>query len=274
MPILYEELAQDLASVPLDVFGVYRTELTPGGLYDGHVMQPTTKCAIILSLNGQADFVFNESERYRLDPGKVLLGGLGKQLKIEVGDEGFEYGLVHYLPTGGSEDAIRRLAEVSMLQVTPDPEIVQLHSQLLQAASSPDSMSLLEKKALFYRLLNKLLLSERLNRNPESYTVIDEAIQYIQMHYMEPLTLQRLAERYRMKPKYFSYLFRKYVGLAPIDYLIQYRMNRANELLLQGRFPVASVARSVGYSDPYYFSRLFKKHKGLPPGQAGHGPQQ
>ncbi|MFD0672880.1 helix-turn-helix transcriptional regulator [Cohnella sp. GCM10027633] len=72
-----------------------------------------------------------------------------------------------------------------------------------------------------------------------------------------------------MKPKYFSYLFRKYVGIGPIDYLIQYRMNRARELLATGQFSVAEVARSVGYLDAYYFSRLFKKHAGLPPGAVG-----
>ncbi|THF81702.1 helix-turn-helix transcriptional regulator [Cohnella fermenti] len=269
MAIVQEELAQHFAQVPLDVFGVYRTFLNPDWVYDGHVMQPTAKCAVILSLSGSADFVFDGEDRYRLEPGVVLLGGFNKRLSIEVGPEGFEYGLVHFLPSGGEEAAVRRLCEVSELHVPPDPEIAELHKQLLHASSSPDSMSLLEKKSLFYRLLNQLLLADRVSRNKTSYTVVDESIQYIQKHYMEPITLEKLAGRCRMKPKYFSYLFRKYVGLAPIDYLIQYRMNRASELLLQGGFPVASVARSVGYSDPYYFSRLFKKHKGMSPGKAG-----
>lgn len=269
MALPYEELATEFARVPLDVFGVYRTELTAGTVYAGHVHRPTTMCGVVMGLRGEADFIFNGKERYRLEPGAVLLGGLDMRLEIEVGGEGFEYGLVHYLPAAGASGDLRRLTDVTMLRVGSDPELVRLLEQLLAASSSPGSMSLLEKKALFYRLLNTLLLSERLVRNKESYEMIDDAIGFIRTHYMEPLTLDMLAGRYHMKAKYFSYLFQKYTGMGPIDYLIRYRMNRANELLVTGRFPVSAVARSVGYADAYYFSRLFKKHKGLPPGKVG-----
>nr|WP_285874008.1 helix-turn-helix transcriptional regulator [Halalkalibacter oceani] len=68
-----------------------------------------------------------------------------------------------------------------------------------------------------------------------------------------------------MKPKYFSYLFQKFAGAGPIDYLIQYRMNKAYELLMTGQFTIKNVAQSVGYADAYYFSRLFKKYKGVSP---------
>ncbi|MBP1994866.1 helix-turn-helix transcriptional regulator [Paenibacillus eucommiae] len=267
MAFPYEELAQQFAVVPIDVYGVYRKTLEANLIYGGHVKQPTTKCAILIGLSGQADFLFNETDRYRLEPGKVLVGGVHKQLEIHVSSSGFEYGLVHFLPVYAEKDAEQRLTEVSMLHAALDPEVLRLLERLLHASSSPDSMGMLEKKALFYRLLNKLLLSERLGQNKESYLLMDEAISYIQTHHMETLTLDILAERYKMKAKYFSYLFHKYVGMAPIDYLIQYRMNRAEELLVTGQFPVSVVAKSVGYPDAYYFSRLYKKHKGLSPGK-------
>lgn len=270
MAYFYEELAQAFVKMPFEVHGVYRTELEPGVVYDGHVDRPTTKCAVIVSLRGQADFIYNETERYRLEPGKILIGGMNKRLEIDTSGEGFEYELIHYVPLDahGAED-MRRLTEVHLLHASLDPELQQLLDQLLQAASSPDSMMLLEKKALFYRLLNKLLQSERTQQNRDSHTLIDQAIQYIQAHYAEPITLDRLAGSFGLKPKYFSSLFHRYAGIGPIDYLIQYRINRAHELLMTGQFTVAAVARSVGYADAYYFSRLFKKHKGLPPGQVG-----
>lgn len=267
---LIEELAQAIVTIPLEVHGVYRTELESGVVYDGHVDRPTTKCAVIISLRGQADFIYDEHERHRLEPGKVLIGGVHKRLEIHPGMEGFEYALVHYLPYGSADmEATKPLTEVGLLHAAPDPELMQLFDQLLQSASSPDRLMELEKKTLFYRLLHKLLQSERHQQNSESYTLIDQAIQYIQSHYSEPLTLDRLADIFGLKPKYFSSLFHRYVGLGPIDYLIQYRINRAHDLLMTGQFTVAVVARSVGYGDAYYFSRLFKKHKGLPPGQVG-----
>ncbi len=269
----YEELANAFVSVPVQVYGVYRTELKADSVYGGHVDQPTTKCAVVMALRGRADFVFDEEDGYRLEPGIVLLGGLHKQLKIQTGGEGFEYCLVHYVPNFVNTVDARRLIDVSMLHIAQDSELLQLQEQLLQSASSPGGMGLLEKKSLFYSLLNKLLQSERHQQNKDSYPVIDETIQFIQKHYAKPLTLYILAERYQLKPKYFSYLFQKYVGIGPIDYLIQYRMHRAHELLITGQFQVATVAKSVGYADPYYFSRLFKKHIGVPPSKISLYPK-
>lgn len=268
MTAFYEALAQAFARASLDVHGVYRTTLEPDLVYDGHVDKPTDKCALIVSLRGRADFTF-DGEKHRLEPGKALLGGLRKRLLIHSGPEGFEYGLVHYLPADPDPGHAQLLTEVSLLHAAPDPELQLLLQGLIEAASSPDSMMLLEKKTLFYRLLNKVLQAERHERNRSSYPMIDDAIRYIHAHYSDPVTLDLLASRYGLKPKYFSSLFRDYVGVGPIDYVIRYRINRAHELLMTGQFTVAAVARSVGYPDAYYFSRLFKKHKGMPPAQAG-----
>lgn len=267
MAYSYEELAQLFADMHMNVYGAYRSELEGNQIYNGHVDRPTTKCAVIVSFRGQAEFRFDETERYRLEPGKVLLGGQRKRLEIRTGPGGFEYGLVHYLPAGDVQVGPWRPTDVTLLHAAPDPELHQLLEQLVEAASSPDSMGLLAKKSLFYRLLSKVLQAERLERNKDSYSLIDETILYMQTHYAQPLTLGHLAERCRMKAKYFSYLFHKYTGIGPIDYLIQYRINRARELLITGRFSVSAVAGSVGYADAYYFSRLFKKHIGVSPRQ-------
>ncbi|AZN38999.1 AraC family transcriptional regulator [Paenibacillus albus] len=269
MAYSYEQLAQDFARIPVEIHGVFRTELEASQIYDGHNTRPTTKCALILGLRGQAEFRFEKSESFKLEQGLVLLGGLGKRLDITTGPEGFEYILVHYLPYGVQMEEARSLTEVALLHAEPDPEQLQLMDRITQAASTLDSLGPLEKKTLFYQLLNKVLQSERHFQNKDSYTAIDESLLFIHTHFAQPLTLSLLAERCDMKAKYFSYLFRKYVGLGPIDYLIRYRMNRANELLSTGQFSVADVARSVGYLDAYYFSRLFKKHIGISPGAVG-----
>ncbi|SFT26852.1 helix-turn-helix transcriptional regulator [Paenibacillus sp. BC26] len=272
MAYSYEELARKFVQTPVDLFGVYRTQLEANQVYSGHVDKPTSKCAIIFSLSGAAEFIFDDEERYRLEPGRALIGGAGRRLEIRVGDDGFQYNIVHYLPSMAepAPGGLKRTHEITLLEVMVDPELLRLQEQLLQAASAPDSMGMLEKKSLFYQYVAKLLQSERNRQNKESYSVIDDALSHIHDHFMDPLTLAELAERYQMKPKYFSYLFRKYTGTGPIDYLIHYRMNKAHEWLLTEQVSVSAVARSVGYADPYYFSRLFKKYKGVAPSMVGH----
>ncbi|GGI44709.1 hypothetical protein GCM10008018_08450 [Paenibacillus marchantiophytorum] len=58
-----------------------------------------------------------------------------------------------------------------------------------------------------------------------------------------------------MNSKRFSYYFYKYTGFRPINFFIQYRMERASELLKIGDFPISYIAVSVGYANPLYFSR-------------------
>ncbi len=202
-------------------------------------------------------------------PGKVLLGGLHVQLEIAVGDEPFQYFLVHYLPTELESAEAKLISKISYLTCPIDGMTLQLQEQCAEVAASPGVMGKLEKKAIFFRLICHVLQSERVLQNRESATKMDDAIQFIKQHYMEPLTLTQLGLRYGMKAKYFSYLFAKYVGISPIDYVIMQRMDKAYEWLLTGRVSVAEAAKHVGYADSYYFSRLFKKHKGLPPSKVG-----
>ncbi|MFD2330599.1 helix-turn-helix domain-containing protein [Cohnella sp. GCM10020058] len=264
-----EQLAEAFEGANLSVHGVYRTTLAADSAYTGHVERPTSKCAVIIGLSGQADFIFDGEERHTIEPGVALIGGLNKRLEIRTGGEAFEYGLVHYLPEPPIGESAQVLSAVTALRVGADPEHRLLLEQLLRAAALPDDMARLEKKALFYQLVNRLLFAARAVKHGPASEMVGETLELIHAHYAEPITLRRLAERHGLGPKYFSAQFRRYMGMGPIDYLIRYRMNRAQELLATGTYTVLAVAKSVGYPDAYYFSRLYKKHKGQSPGEVG-----
>jgi len=266
----YEQLAPYFTHTSIELFGVHHSVLENNKIYNGHVNKPTVYCALIIALEGEAEFVFDQHERHLLLPGKVLLGGAGRQLEISTRENGLRYVLIHYYPireTSGQYD--RHPKDVSVLNVSLKPELFTLIDKLLEVAAVPDVMGLLVKKSVFYQVITYVLQSQRQEQNKNIYPVIEDAIAYIHTRFMDSLTLTCLAERYKLTPKYFSHLFHKYTGTGPIEYLIQYRMNKAHEWLQTKQFSVAVVARSVGYSDPYYFSRLFKKYKGIAPSYIG-----
>ena len=65
-----------------------------------------------------------------------------------------------------------------------------------------------------------------------------------------------------------SHLYRVFmsnVGQSPIDYLTNYRIGEACNLLRDSKLSIAEIAVSVGFFDQFYFSRVFKKTKGVPP---------
>ena len=59
--------------------------------------------------------------------------------------------------------------------------------------------------------------------------------------------------------------FAHFVGLPPMQYLTQWRMQVAARLLADGSAKVSAVGRDVGYDSEAAFSRAFKKATGVPP---------
>jgi AraC-like DNA-binding protein len=86
------------------------------------------------------------------------------------------------------------------------------------------------------------------------------------MHYQPgyPWTLNELADLSGMSRARFAVNFRETVGITPLDYLTDWRMSVAQNLLKQGR-PIKSVAAAVGYQSQAALARVFAKRIGLAP---------
>lgn len=97
---------------------------------------------------------------------------------------------------------------------------------------------------------------------PEPYR---RARQYIETHFLEPLTLAQVAAYAHRSPRHLCEGFRKQYGTPPIAYAIQLRLDHAAERLRETDEPVGEVARLCGFRDSTYFCRMFRRHKGQPP---------
>ena len=64
----------------------------------------------------------------------------------------------------------------------------------------------------------------------------------------------------------FAARFKEKVGIAPLDYLTQWRMYRAAILLRKGELSVFAIAERVGYGDESAFAKAFKRFSGRSPG--------
>ena len=79
------------------------------------------------------------------------------------------------------------------------------------------------------------------------------------------VTLEDLARRSGYSAQHLNRVFQRTLGVTPLQYLARTRMERAAELLREGRLTVAAVGERVGFSDPYYFSRQFSLHFRISP---------
>jgi two-component system response regulator YesN len=79
------------------------------------------------------------------------------------------------------------------------------------------------------------------------------------------LTVETVCSQLGVSTSYFSTMFKKVTGKTFVNYLTEYRMEAAVELLLTGNAKTYVIAEQTGYSDPNYFSYVFKKQFGMSP---------
>jgi len=90
---------------------------------------------------------------------------------------------------------------------------------------------------------------------------------YIQQHLSEKLPVERLAEVACVSPGHFHQLFRQATGKTPGQYLLQARLERARELLIQTHLPLELVTCQVGFSSQSALTHAFKRIYQQTPGQ-------
>lgn len=113
----------------------------------------------------------------------------------------------------------------------------------------------------FYNYLDNIPTKQNLTE------CIKNAQKYIILHYNEPLTLSELAKQAYLNEEYFSRLFKKETGKTFTEYLLEVRMQRAQNLLKNSELNISEIAELVGIPNPSYFSSQFKKYFGVTPKQ-------
>ena len=91
------------------------------------------------------------------------------------------------------------------------------------------------------------------------------AIDHVEAHLAEPVTLAELAAAAGLTRMHFAAQFRAATGLRPHEYLLRRRVERAQELLAGTGRSVLEVALSVGFQTQAHFTAIFKRFAGEPP---------
>ena len=96
---------------------------------------------------------------------------------------------------------------------------------------------------------------------------IRQAMNYIEMHIMEPISLQEIAGHVHLNGSYFSALFKEQCQINFSEYVARRKLQKAKEMLLKTNLPIAEIASRTGYQAVKYFNKLFKEYEGMSPGR-------
>lgn len=110
--------------------------------------------------------------------------------------------------------------------------------------------------------------ADKKRRHPDAQPdYVEQMKRYMEYRYAENVKIADLAEHCGLNRSYMTKYFTENTGVSPKEYLIQYRLNKAKQLLIKEDLPISTVAYAVGYSDPLAFTKIFKKREGMSPSE-------
>ncbi len=125
--------------------------------------------------------------------------------------------------------------------------------------------SMFESSMRIYRLFD-IFLSPTKQEEKEELPVT-AAVEYIRANVGAQITLDELAKIAKLSPYYFSHMFKRETGFAPMEYVINTRIGRAKGLLLNTNMSVSEIAYEVGYGSAASLINVFSGRVGESPGQ-------
>lgn len=101
---------------------------------------------------------------------------------------------------------------------------------------------------------------------PKKPDIVSEAVSYIENSYYRGFDITELSRRLGVSRAHFTAVFSASMGVSPYRYLLDYRLQRAAELLMRSpALTVEETAYSVGFASLQRFSEMFKKAFGMSP---------
>lgn len=165
------------------------------------------------------------------------------------------------------------LSSGSVIRLTDSTRLHELVGELLGYMHTDRRVNEAQTSAMLYSILMVLMEAGGVSGAGNiGNSIVDQAIEYIQSHLSEPLTVEKIAASAGYSPSYFSHVFNRETGMSPYRFVIKSRMDVAMQLLQTTRLAIQDIAFQVGFNSVPNFCYAFRKEKGLSPHECRKKP--
>lgn len=255
------------------------------GLSEATGPSSSRDCRLVYVLSGAVKIKINETER-KLEPYDALLWPSGEEYTIVPSGSvkiimiNFDYtqkksnekkpvypiGIIDFDPNSVFEHICFDDAKLlnAPLYIQSVPELEDKLKNVISAYSKKELYSKERSSALLKDVIIDMLQSAVFMSN-SVMSKIEQVILYISSHYSENISNEDIAATVSYHPYHLNKLIQKYTGLSLHKYLLNFRLEKAAELLLSKSYSVQLISEKCGFSSSYHLSNAFKKKYGVSP---------
>ncbi|MDI7862157.1 AraC family transcriptional regulator [Rhizobiaceae bacterium n13] len=149
-----------------------------------------------------------------------------------------------------------------------DPKVFALAGLIAEECASPQPLHELYGDGLSLALILHLLKINQTAPRKRSQLAswqLRRATDFIEENCLRSIRLEELASLTGLSQSHFSHAFKASTGVAPHQWQMNARLDRAKQLLLGNGMPITTVAVETGFSDQAHFTRVFRKNTGTTP---------
>lgn len=159
------------------------------------------------------------------------------------------------------------ISGLKMFEIVQSAINAGVSGYLLKPLSKGELLNTFDRvlKSIIKKEMNQTVSQDRFEldlRKP-----IQSAVQYIQLHYNESLTLKNISDKVYLSPSYFSKSFKEEMKMTFVEYLSWIRVQKAKSMLRMTSLPIDVIANNTGFANSSYFATTFKKIEGRTPTQ-------
>ena len=243
----------------------------------GHSFGPATRNLYlfhyIISGTGtlMADNAKGETQTYSIKSGQGFLIFPG-QITTYIADQNlpWEYVWIEF-------DGLRVKEALDLTELSVNTPVYHSHSKDLREQLMNEMLYIVHhaKESPFHLIGHLYLFLDYLTQSAKSKKLVQsskmsdyyikEAINYIEQNFQNNITIEDIAAVCGINRSYFGKIFRNSIGRSPQEFLMNYRMVKATELLKLTSLSIAEIGSAVGYENQLHFSRAFKTIYGVSP---------